>query len=161
LTDDIVSEVAGLVKANRWERALGRIVEHFAAESGTIHVLGSDALLHLAAASEGIPAAVLNTIREVPVGKGMAGLAVERRRPVDACNIQTDRSGDVRPGALATGLQGSIVVPMLQEDRAVGALGIANRAERTFSEDETALLLQIGRAIAASVPVSGRTSAKP
>ena len=37
---------------------------------------------------------VLATIATIPVGKGMAGLAVERGRPVDACNLQTDASGD-------------------------------------------------------------------
>ena len=79
----------------------------------------------------------------------MAGLAVERRRPVDACNIQTDQSGDVRPGALATGLAGAVVVPIFRGNEVIGALGVANRAARTFSEAEIAELLAAGRAIAA------------
>ena len=87
-------------------------------------------------------------IRVIPVGKGMAGLAVERRAPITACNIQTDASGDVRPGAKATGLEGAICVPVLSGARAVGALGVANRAERTFTDDEQALLLDIGRELA-------------
>ena len=151
MSDAIVGQIELLAKAKNWDEALTRIIEHFAAESGTIHVMGDDALLHLAAASRGIPEVVLNTIKTVPVGKGMAGLAVERKQPIDACNIQTDTSGDVRPGALATGLQGSIVVPILRGDEAVGALGIANRSERTFSDAETTLLLRIGRSMG-SVP---------
>ena len=91
---------------------------------------------------------VLDTIKDVPVGKGMAGLAVERRQPVNACNIQTDASGDVRPGARATGLQGSIVVPILRGDDAIGALGVANRGERTFTDAETERLLDVGRVLA-------------
>jgi GAF domain-containing protein len=83
-------------------------------------------------------------VRTVPVGKGMAGLAVERNQPVEACNIQSDASGDVRPGARATGLQGSIVVPIVREGAAVGALGVANFRERTFTPQETALLVRIG-----------------
>jgi GAF domain-containing protein len=78
----------------------------------------------------------------------MAGLAVERGEPVTACNIQTDGSGDVRPGARATGLAGAIVVPILEGERPVGALGIANRAERTFSEAEVAELVAAGRRLA-------------
>ena len=39
----------------------------------------------------------------------------ERAEPVTACNLQTDTSGDVRPGARATGLQGSICVPPHEE----------------------------------------------
>ena len=92
------------------------ILTEFAADSGTIHLLGDDGVLHLEAASAGHSADRARHREDVPVGKGMAGLAVERRQPVNACNIQTDASGDVRPGARATGLQGSIVVPMLRGD---------------------------------------------
>jgi L-methionine (R)-S-oxide reductase len=128
--------------------ALGRLIEHFAADSGTIHLLGDDGILHLKAASAGIPDAVLALVRTVPIGKGMAGLAVERGQPVNSCNIQTDRTGDVRPGAKATGLQGSIVVPILRDDVAIGAVGIANLRERTFSDDEAALLMRLATALA-------------
>jgi GAF domain-containing protein len=132
--------------------ALALIVRQFNADSGTIHLIGGDGMLHLAAATPGFPEIVLATIRTIPVGKGMAGLAVERRKPVDACNIQTDQSGDVRPGALATGLAGAIVVPIFRGDGVVGALGVANRAARTFSGAEIAELIAAGRAIAALHP---------
>lgn len=145
---DVVAEVTAALDEGGWDRALARVLQHFGADSGTIHVLEADGVLHLAAASAGIPAIVLDTVREVAVGKGMAGLAVERRQPVNACNLQTDASGDVRPGAKATGLQGSIVVPMLRGEIAVGALGIANHREREFSDEEAALLLAIARALA-------------
>jgi len=39
-------------------------------------------------------------------------------------------------------------VPMLDGDRVAGVLGIANRTERTFTADETARLLEVGRALA-------------
>lgn len=134
-----------------WDQLLVLVLTALDAESGTIHVLGDDGALHLTAASAGIPQVVLETVRVVPVGKGMAGLAVERKQPVNACNIQTDTSGDVRPGARATGLQGSVVVPILRGDIAVGALGVATRHERTFTSDEEALLLDVGRALAVAV----------
>ena len=126
--------------------ALALTLEHFRADSGTIHRL-LEGRLRLRAHSAGLPDSVLALIREIPVGKGMAGLAVERKAPVTACNLQTDGSGDVRPGARATGLQGSIVVPILRGESAIGALGIANRGERTFSEQEVALLLEAARLI--------------
>ena len=132
--------------------ALARIVRDYAADSGTIHFLGNDGLLHLAAASQGMPDHVLAIIKTIPVGKGMAGLAVERAKPVDACNIQTDTSGDVRPGAKATGLAGSIVVPIFDGDTVIGALGVANRSERTFSENEIAGIVDEGRKLAAARP---------
>lgn len=137
--------------ATDYSAALSAIMAHFHADSGTIHMLEPDGVLHLKAASKGLPEAVLAVVRLVPVGKGMAGLAVERGQPVDACNIQTDASGDVKPGAKATGMEGAIVVPIFSGGKAVGALGIANRATRTFSAEETALLIEAGRAIAATL----------
>ena len=131
-----------------WSDTLARILQEMSADSGTIHLLGDDGVLHLKAASAGIPQVVLDTIKDVPVGKGMAGLAVERKQPVNACNIQTDASGDVRPGARATGLQGSVVVPLLRGEDAIGALGVATRRERTFTGEEEQLLLEIGRVLA-------------
>lgn len=124
--------------------ALEATIRHLGADSGTVHTLGDDGVLHLRAASAGIPEPVLALVRLVPVGKGMAGLAVERAEPVTACNIQTDTSGDVRPGARQTGLEGAIVVPMLSNGRPAGALGVANRTERTFTPEEQATLLAIG-----------------
>jgi len=126
---------------------LDQIVKRFGADSGTIHVLGDGGVLHLKAATAGIPAAVLEIVRTVPVGKGMAGLCVERNQPVNACNIQTDTSGDVRPGARATGLQGAIVVPIVRNGAPVGALGIANRNERVFTDDEIEQLIKAGEAL--------------
>jgi len=137
-----------LLAGDGWDASLSRILSHFHADSGTIHMLADDGALHLEAASAGIPEVVLNTVRTVPVGKGMAGLAVQRRQPVNACNIQTDTTGDVRPGAKATHLQGSIVVPILRGDAAIGALGIATRHERTFTDEEAALLLDAGKVLA-------------
>jgi len=128
------------------DAALAAIVSHFGADSGTVHFLETDGLLHLAAV-QGLPAAMLPIIQAIPVGKGMAGLAAERRRPVDACNLQTDTTGDVRPGARASGQEGAIVVPIFSGDDVAGTLGIANRGERTFSAEEQAELIAAGRAL--------------
>ncbi len=131
-----------------WQEVLALVLTRLGADSGTIHLLCDDGALHLQAASAGIPQVVVDTVRVVPVGKGMAGLAVERKQAVNACNIQTDTSGDVRPGARATGLQGSVVVPIMRGDEAIGALGVATRDERTFTVEEEELLIDIGRIIA-------------
>ncbi|MBS1833303.1 MAG: GAF domain-containing protein [Acidobacteria bacterium] len=124
---------------------LADIVASCRADSGTIHMMHGDGVLHLEAATANIPAFVLDKVQLVPVGKGMAGLAVERNEPVTACNIQTDTTGDVRSGAKATGLQGAIALPIRNpQGQAVGCLGVANFAERTFTEEEIAQLLAAG-----------------
>ena len=143
-----------MATANDLDQALLDAIAHVGADSGTIHLKEPDRLVLRLAASHGIPEAVLDVVREVPWGKGMAGLAAERARPVDACNIQTDRSGDVRPGARATGLQGAIVVPMLRGDRVVGTLGVGCVGERTFTAAETDWLLELGRKLATELGVA-------
>ena len=115
---------------------LQSILRDLRADSGTLHAIGADGALHLRCAI-GIPEPVLAIVAVVPVGKGMAGLAAERRCAVNSCNIQQDTTGDVRPGARATGLAGSVAVPVLAADgRVLGVVGVATRAERTFTADD-------------------------
>lgn len=131
---------------------LAAVVQRLKADSGTVHLGGADGQLHLQVATPGFPEVVMATIRTIPVGKGMAGLCAQRRAPVDACNIQTDSSGDVRPGARATALSGAIVVPIFRGDAVIGTLGVGNRSQRVFTQDEIDDLLQVGRAIATRYP---------
>ena len=129
-------------------RALELILDSLGCETGTIHRLGDDGMLHLEAWAGQIPEQLLPVIRTIPVGKGIAGLAVERCEPVDLCNLQTDQSGDARPGAKQTGARGSLCVPMMRDGEAVGALGVATASERRFTESETQTLLEAGRILA-------------
>jgi L-methionine (R)-S-oxide reductase len=145
---NLLDRIHSASAAGNLQEALRLTIEHFRADTGTIHLLESDGVMHLKAASAGIPEPVLKAVEIVPIGKGMAGLAVQRKEPISVCNLQTDYGGSVRPGARATGMEGAIVVPIFHGDEAVGALGIANRAPRTFTSEETALLTDVGRALA-------------
>ena len=122
--------------------ALAATVAHFGCQAGTVHLL-REGVLQLAA-HKNIPPPVVQIIGMVPVGKGIAGLAAERREPVTICNIQTDTSGQVRPGAKATGMEGSLAVPMLADGELRGVLGIAKAEAYDWPEAETALVLEIG-----------------
>jgi L-methionine (R)-S-oxide reductase len=128
--------------------ALQLILGALNADGGTVHLLGSDGILHLEAAV-GVPRSLLDKIQTIPVGKGMAGLAVERGEPIDTCNLQSDPSDKIDPGARSAGLAGAIVVPIFDGDRPVGALGVANREERNFSPEERDELMRYGRALLA------------
>jgi signal transduction protein with GAF and PtsI domain len=126
--------------------ALQAILAELNADSGTVHATGADGALHLRAAI-GIPEPVLAIVKVVPVGKGMAGLAAERKCAVNSCNIQQDTSGDVRPGARATGLAGSVAVPVLDgTGNVLGVVGVATRAERTFTVADEQTIAARGRA---------------
>ncbi|HTN85006.1 MAG TPA: GAF domain-containing protein [Sorangium sp.] len=117
----------------------------FIAESGgiagTVHLVEGDALALAAAVN--IPEKVQEVTRVVPRGKGMAGLAWERGQPVQTCNLQTDSSGDVRPGARAVAAQAAVALPVRDAAAGVRAVvGIAFADERELDQKELARLAQ-------------------
>ncbi len=108
--------------------------------AGTLHRVNAEGDLALAAAVN-IPPPVQEIVRRVPKGKGMAGLAYERNEPVSTCNIQTDSTGQVRPGAKMVGAQAGVALPVSDPAGAVRAVvGIAYREERMLLESELAAL---------------------
>lgn len=74
----------------------------------------------------------------------MAGIAAQRREPVEMCNLQTDNSGVARPAAKETKVEGSIAVPMLLDEELYGVLGIAKPVPYDFTETEINGLMEIG-----------------
>ena len=121
---------------------LEKILEEFKADSGSIHMLEGGILI--LKAQVGLPPHVAEIVARVPIGKGMAGLAFERNEPVSSCNIQSDETGSVRPGARDTGVNGAIVVPMRNiRGEALGALGIGVRRAYEYTPEETQRLLTL------------------
>lgn len=154
--NDLETSLAGeATNEEKCDLVLGWALERTSTISGTVHLMQADGLLHLAA-SRNIPDELLPIMSKIPVGKGMAGLAAERRAPVTTCDLQTDTSGDARPGAKTTGLRGTVAVPMLfgkEADTADirGVLGVGHVHEHEFTEEERALLLEAGRRLATAL----------
>jgi len=122
------------------QEKLEAIMRRFGADTGTIHVVENGVLV--LKAHVGVPERVLQLVTEVPIGKGMAGLAAERNEPVSTCNIQADQSGDVKSGAKQTGVEGAVVVPIRDvEGKPVGALGIGVHRQHEYSQVEVSQLL--------------------
>ena len=132
---------AALSESNPAEATLRAALDQFGCQTGTVHVL-RDGLLKLAA-HVNIPAQLLTVIETVPIGKGIAGLAAERREAVSLCNLQTDTSGQARPAAKTTGMEGSVAVPMLVNGELRGVLGIAKVTAYDWSDGEKAELSSI------------------
>ncbi len=134
-----------------WTTFLQQVLTKYGCVSGTLHRLdAADGMLKLMV-SERIPESLLGVISVIPVGKGIAGAAAERREPVELCNLQTDASGVAKPGAKATGVQGSIAVPLLNGNQLRGTLGIGKMEPYDFTDAEKGELMQIGREIAGRV----------
>jgi L-methionine (R)-S-oxide reductase len=124
------------------------ILDHLDCFVGTIHVLEESSGMLMLRASKGVPDIVADRVRVVPIGKGMAGLAAERRQPVQVCNLQTDQSGVAKPIARETKVEGSIAVPMLLGERLFGVLGVAKPVTYEFDQSEIDLLLKAGSLVA-------------
>jgi len=126
---------------------LDDVLSHLGCATGTIHDLDPGSGLLRYRAGRGIPDGLLDRVRAIPVGKGMAGLAALRRQPVQVCNLQGDTSGCAQPGARETKMEGSIAVPILAAGQLRGVLGVAKPVAYEFTETETALLLDLAAAI--------------
>lgn len=105
--------------------------------AGSVHCLRGDQLE--LAAHVRLPASVVERTRFIPRGKGMAGLAWERDRVVSTCNLKTDTSGDVRPGAKAVDAGAALAIPVRSAAGGLRAVvGIAFAGEREMSSEEQA-----------------------
>ena len=117
---------------DQWLRAF---VERNGGVAGTVHVRGSEQLA--LAAAMNIPPKVIDLVTRIPKGKGMAGLAWERDEPVHTCNLKSDSSGDVRPGAKAVDANAAVAIPIHDARGELrGVVGIAFRGERDITQAE-------------------------
>ncbi|MGJ5827201.1 GAF domain-containing protein [Streptomyces ossamyceticus] len=111
------------------ESWLREFIRTYDGVAGSVHVRQGKGVALAAAVN--LPPKVREVTAFVPRGKGMAGLALERGVAVQSCNIQTDDSGDVRPGARAVNAKAAVALPVRDENGDVVAIvGIAFAEER-------------------------------
>jgi L-methionine (R)-S-oxide reductase len=131
-----------------WQQFLEGTIISFDCVTGTLHRLDPrDQLLKLVA-HRGIPPQLMPVIQSIPIGKGIAGVAAERREPIEMCNLQTDGSGVAKPGAKQTQVQGTLAVPVLDGERLCGTLGIGKVVPYEFTENEKARLMGMAGEVA-------------
>lgn len=114
--------------------------------AGTVHEQrGED--LYLTAAHN-IPPEVIAIVARVPHGKGMAGLAQVRKSPVQTCNLKTDETGNIKPGAKAVDAQAAVALPVLDQSGAVRAVvGIAWSKEGEIGPAEEQAMMKLAAAL--------------
>lgn len=121
-----------------WKSLLTGILEEHQCQTGTLHrASGDGSSLHLVC-QIGVPEALMEKIAFIPVGKGIAGAAAEKRGPVTLCNLQQDLGGVAKPDARKTGVSGSLAVPVFSGDgiRVLGTLGIGKFEPWDFPEEQ-------------------------
>ena len=129
------------------EQALHVALAKFRSETGTIHLLDDEKQTLFLAAQVGLPPQILEVVKTIPVGKGIAGQVILQNKPVTICNLQTDSSGVAKPGAKQTGVGGALCVPLRDGDKTVGTIGIGTIRQHEYTPDETRELEEIGRLI--------------
>ncbi len=131
-----------------WNDFLTHTIAEFHCTTGTLHRHDpADRHLKLVA-YQGIPAALMPLIQSIPVGKGIAGVAAEQQAPVEMCNLQTDTTGVAKLGAKQTQVQGTLAVPVLDDGRLCGTLGIGKLVPYDFTATEKEQLMRIAHGIA-------------
>jgi len=134
-------------RAAAMKESLRWIIGRFRSETGTIHRLDSGRQVLQLVAEIGLPPALLEAVKLIPVGKGIAGQTVARGEPVSICNLQAD-AGTARPAARQTGVGGALCVPIRMEEQIVGTLGVGTVRQYEYTKDETRELEELGRLIA-------------
>jgi L-methionine (R)-S-oxide reductase len=129
------------------EQSLRLVLAEFHSETATIHRLDRENQLLYLAAQVGLPPQMLEVVKTIPVGKGIAGQVIAQNKPVTICNLQTDGSGVAKPGARQTGVGGALCVPLRDGDKTVGTIGIGTIRPHEYTPDETKLLEEIGRSL--------------
>ena len=121
---------------------LESLIARLGAFAGTVHVQRGDDLYLTAA--HNIPPHVAAIVAHVPHGKGMAGVAQVKKAPVQTCNLQTDDTGNIKPGAKAVDAQAAIALPVLDGNgdvRAVVGLAWKREGEIDAAEEQTMMTL--------------------
>lgn len=128
-----------------WKTTLESLLETFGCQTGTIHRANDRETILSLVSQVGVPESLMGKISQIPFGKGIAGAAAESREPVELCNLQKDLGGVAREGARATGVAGSLAVPIFAADsnKVVGTLGIGKFVPYEFSAEEKARLAQV------------------
>jgi len=110
--------------------------------AGTVHVQRVDD--RYLTAAHNIPPKVIAIVAHVPNGQGMAGLAQVKKQPMQTCNLQTDETGNIKPGAKAVDAQAAIALPVLDEAGAVRAVvGIAWTKEGDIGPAEEQAMMKL------------------
>jgi signal transduction protein with GAF and PtsI domain len=135
------------------ETILRDTIAKFNSETGTIHRLDAPTQLLQLVAQIGLPPQMLDIVKTIPIGKGIAGETAAKNLPVTICNLQTDASGVAKPGAKQTGVRGALCVPIRAGETVIGTFGIGTRREHEYSAAEINSLQDIANSLAAKLPI--------
>lgn len=104
--------------------------------------------------TDGSISVAFQTLR-LPLGAGLGGLVAQTAAPYASTDYRSDNrfrhTASIDSGVGEEGLVGILGVPMRWGDRVIGVLFAADRAERSFGQDEVALLCSLAAHAAVAI----------
>ncbi len=133
-----------------WNSLLETLLKNFGCQTGTIHQAVDGARVLTLVCQIGVPEFLIEKIAVIPFGKGIAGVAAERKGPVELCNLQQDLGGVANVDARQTGVSGSLAVPIISaaSGEVIGTLGIGKFAPYEFTTEEKQRLMDYAAEVA-------------
>ncbi len=120
-----------------------KTTEMMAVDSCTIYMLDADDVTLRLRASTGLAREALG-LATLQVGEGMTGHAVKENRPVYAADAQHDPHFKWLAGTEEWRFRSLLAVPLVLEDRPIGALNVQTAAPRNYAAREIDMLALLG-----------------
>lgn len=138
---------------------LATFVERHGGFVGSVHLVDSAAAGQIfLVAAYNLHARIQNAAAVVPIGKGVAGVAAERREPVVMVDLQTDTSGIARPLARASESKSSVTLSVsspTDPETLLAVVGLGFEHSLEFTDDQIALFTQDAATIPVEPPANG------
>ena len=125
------------------QNTLAQVLRIMTIEAGWIYLLDEVRQVLRVAYSHGIPEKVVQSIRELSPGEGIAGRVAVKGEPI----IIEDASEDPRISSLAfkkQGIKSFASIPLYSRTRLIGVMNIGSFGKRTITPDDERLLVSIG-----------------
>jgi len=125
------------------QNTLAQVLQIMNIETGWIYLLNEEGKKLRCAHSYGLPDDVIQSIKELEIGEGIAGRVALRGEPI----IIENASEDPRICSLAfkrQGIRSFASIPLYSRTRLIGVMNIGSFGQRLISPDDERLLITIG-----------------
>ena len=106
-----------------------------AADSASIYLLDESRQLLILKATTGLSAAAVN-FGALKMGEGLTGWAAKNRKSVAVRDAQHDARFRIVPNTRERSFHSLLAVPLLSQDRIIGAMNVQTRLPRTWTDDD-------------------------
>ncbi len=132
------------------QTVLGRVVDSFAADGGGIYLVRESGTVLKLMAHLGMGHEVRDDLGQIGPDQGVVGRVIRSGLPKTSADLQHDRRVRFEVVRRA-GWRGFQAIPLVTNERTVGALFLFQRERRTYRREEVNLLLAIGKQVGTAV----------